>query len=189
MTTMELLLVAVSLAMDAFSVAICKGLAMRKATNGHAAVVGLWFGFFQFMMPLIGWFLGSRFASAIARYDHWVAFALLGLIGGNMFREALSAHEEGEESQTASLSVRVMLPMAVATSIDALAVGITFSFLQVSVWSAGACIGAVTFALSFLGVKIGKRFGLRYQKKAEICGGVILVLLGVKILLEHLGVL
>ena len=188
MTFAELLLLAVGLSMDAFSVAVCKGLAMQRATHGRAAVVGAWFGGFQFLMPVLGWLLGSRFSAYIERYDHWVAFVLLALIGANMLREALGKSEE-EEASNASLSVRAMLPMAVATSIDALAVGVTFAFLQVRVLPSSAFIGVTTFLISFAGVKIGVIFGLRYKQKAEICGGVILILLGLKILLEHLGIL
>lgn len=187
MSLLELLLVAVGLSMDAFSVAICKGLALRKITLGNACTVGLWFGGFQALMPVLGYLLGDRFASAIARYDHWIILALLCLIGGNMIREALT---EGEEDSTdAALGFKSMLLLAVATSIDALAVGVTFAFLQVRILPAAGLIGVVTFVLSAVGVKIGSLFGLRYRAKAEICGGTILILLGFKILLEHLGVL
>jgi len=187
MSLIELFLLAVGLAMDAFSVAICKGLAMKKLTLGKAAVVGAWFGGFQMLMPLAGWLLGERFAAAIARYDHWIIWILLTFIGANMIREALK--KDDEEEAGADLSLKSMLPLAVATSIDALAVGVTFAFLEVRVLPAAAFIGAVTFVISAAGVKIGHVFGLCYKAKAEICGGVILMLLGIKILLEHLGVL
>ena len=188
MTFLELLLLAVGLSMDAFSVAVCKGLALRRVRPAQAALVGLWFGGFQALMPVIGYFLGSRFASHIEKYDHWIILILLGFIGANMIREALSKEEEADEN-SAALSVRAMLPLAVATSIDALAVGLTFAFLQVRVLPAVTLIGVTTFLLSAVGVWIGSLFGLRYKAKAEICGGVILILLGVKIMLEHMGVL
>lgn len=188
MTLFELLLVAVGLSMDAFSVAICKGLALRKITLGRAAVVGLWFGGFQALMPVLGYLLGDRFAAAISRYDHWVILVLLCLIGGNMIREALDKKEE-EENTDPGLSFKSMLLLAIATSIDALAVGVTFAFLQVNILRAAGLIGIVTFLISAVGVKVGAMFGLRYRSRAELCGGVILVLLGFKILLEHLGVL
>ena len=186
MSLIELVLLAVGLSMDAFSVAVCKGLSMRRVTPGRTAAVGLGFGGFQALMPLLGWLLGERFAARIARYDHWVIFLLLALIGGNMIREAL-----GEEAppEDAGLSPRVMLPLAVATSSDALAAGVTFAFLQVRVLPSALFIGLTTFVLSAAGVKLGSLFGLRYKARAEICGGVILVLLGLKILLEHLGIL
>ncbi|MBO4377820.1 MAG: manganese efflux pump [Clostridia bacterium] len=187
MSFFELLLLAVGLSMDAFSVSICKGLALRRITVGNACIVGAWFGGFQFLMPVIGWLLGSRFAAYINRWDHWIIFALLLLIGGNMIREAVWGKDE--EKTDASLSVRSMLPLAIATSIDALAAGVTFSLLEISVIPASAFIGVVTFAFSAAGVKIGSLFGLRYEKKAAVCGGIILILLGIKILLEHMGVL
>ena len=188
MSLLELLLVAVGLSMDAFSVAICKGLALRKATPGRMAAVGLWFGGFQALMPILGYLLGDRFASAIARYDHWIILILLCLIGGNMIREALEKGESEEETDP-GLDFKSMLLLAVATSIDALAVGVTFAFLQVSILPAAGLIGVTTFLISAAGVRIGSLFGLRYKARAEICGGVILILLGFKILLEHLGVL
>ena len=186
MGSLELTLLAVGLSMDAFAVSICKGLAMDRVTLGRAALVGLWFGGFQGLMPLAGWFLGSRFAAYITAVDHWIAFGLLVLLGVNMLREARGG--EAEEAD-ASLGVKIMLAMAVATSIDALAVGITFAFLEVAVLPAVCFIGVVTFLLSVLGVKLGSLCGTRFQAKAEALGGIILVLLGVKILLEHLGVL
>ena len=188
MSLLELFLLAVGLSMDAFSVAVCKGLAMRQATWGRAAVVGAWFGVFQAIMPLLGWLLGERFAASIARYDHWVIFFLLALIGGNMIREALGG-EDQESKADAALSPRAMLPLAMATSIDALAAGVTFSFLEVNVLFSVCFIGVTTAVLSAVGVKIGHLFGLRLRTRAEVAGGVILMLLGVKILLEHLEIL
>lgn len=187
MNILELFILAVGLSMDAFAVAVCKGLAMEKVRLPQCAVVGLWFGGFQALMPFVGYLLGRNFEKYITSYDHWIAFILLGIIGANMIREAFS--KDGEEEKSASLSVKAMLPMAIATSIDALAVGVTFAFLQVSIAPAVSFIGAVTFLLSFLGVKAGSIFGAKYKSKAELAGGIILVLLGVKILLEHLGVL
>ena len=186
MTLLELFILAVGLSMDAFAVSVCKGLALGKIKVKHCLIVGAWFGGFQALMPLIGWFLGSRFEQYIRAFDHWVAFGLLVAIGANMLREALSGEEEKAD---ASLAFKTMLVMAVATSIDALAVGITFAFLRVRILPAVLFIGVTTFLLSMLGVKAGSLFGEKYQKKAEIAGGVILILLGIKILLEHLGVI
>lgn len=184
----ELFLLAVGLSMDAFAVSICKGLSMKKATLKAQAVCGAWFGGFQALMPLIGFFLGTLFAGAIEAIDHWVAFGLLGIIGINMLREALSKEEE--ETADADLSCKAMLIMAVATSIDALAVGISLAMAgNVNIWAAIALIGVTTFALSAVGVKIGNVFGSRFEKKAQAAGGIILIFLGIKILLEHLGVL
>ena len=187
---MELVLIGVGLSMDAFAVALCKGLSMRRVNYAHAAVIALFFGVFQAVMPLIGWVLGTQFARYITSVDHWIAFALLGYIGGKMLWDAL--HEAPETAPCAGegrLDLKELLMLAVATSIDALAVGITFAFLQVSILPAVATIGLITFALSFAGVVVGNRFGTRFQKKAEIAGGVVLVLIGLKILLEHLGLL
>ena len=181
----ELLLLAVGLSMDAFAVSICKGLAMDRVTLKKACIPGLWFGGFQGAMPLLGWLLGSRFTSYITSVDHWIAFVLLGILGFNMLREAKNG--EAEEAD-ASLGFRVMLAMAVATSIDALAVGITFAFLEVNILPAVSFIALVTFLFSAVGVKIGSLFGTRFKAKAEALGGIILILLGVKILLEHLAV-
>ena len=187
---MELVLIGVGLSMDAFAVALCKGLSMRRVNYAHAAVIALFFGVFQAVMPLIGWVLGTQFTRYITSVDHWIAFALLGYIGGKMIWDAL--HEAPETAPCAGegrLDLKELLMLAVATSIDALAVGITFAFLQVSILPAVATIGLITFALSFAGVVVGNRFGTRFQKKAEIAGGVVLVLIGLKILLEHLGLL
>ena len=186
MSLWELFIIAVGLSMDAFAVSICKGLSVQKVSLRHAACAGLWFGGFQALMPLLGWLLGVRFQAAIERFDHWIAFVLLAVLGVNMIREAFG---EEEESCDASFAWRVMLPMAVATSIDALAVGVTFAFLQVRILPAIAFIGVITFVLSALGVRLGAVFGERYQKAAQIFGGAILILMGLKILLEHLGIL
>ena len=185
----ELLLLAVGLSMDAFAVSVCKGLAAKKSTVKGALICGIWFGGFQALMPLIGYFLGALFADTIEAFDHWVAFGLLVLIGVNMLREAFGKPEENRE-ETADFSARTMFVMAVATSIDALAVGISLAMAgDVDIFTAVGLIGLTTFLLSAVGVRIGSVFGSRYETKAEAAGGVILILLGIKILLEHLGVL
>ena len=185
----ELFLLAVGLSMDAFAVSICKGLAMRKATLKGELTCGIWFGGFQALMPLIGFFLGALFAEAIQAFDHWVAFGLLALIGVNMLREAFG-EEECENCGDADMSVKTMFIMAVATSIDALAVGISLAMAgDVNIFTAVILIGLTTCVLSAIGVKVGNVFGSRYEKKAEAAGGIILILLGIKILLEHLGIL
>lgn len=192
MDLITLFTLAVGLSMDAFAVAVCKGLAMKKITVGKAVIVGIWFGGFQALMPALGYFLGIQFKNRITAVDHWIAFILLGLIGFNMIREAFSKEEEDRavcSEEEASLGIREMFVLAVATSIDALAVGITFAFLQVNIWAAVSFIGVITFLLSAVGVKVGNVFGVKYKARAELAGGVILVLLGLKILLEHLGVL
>lgn len=185
MSIWELLLIAVGLSMDAFAVSICKGLSAGEAKPKHMITCGAYFGGFQALMPLIGYLLGSQFQNVIQSFDHWVAFVLLGLIGANMIREAFGASEEVD----CSFGPKAMLPMAIATSIDALAVGITFAFLSVKIWTAILCIGVTTFFFSCAGVKIGSVFGEKYRSKAEFAGGAILILMGLKILLEHLGVL
>ena len=188
----ELFLLAVGLSMDAFAVSVCKGLAMKKATLKAELTCGIWFGGFQALMPTIGFFLGALFADAIEAFDHWVAFGLLAVIGINMLKEALEKKDESgdEQEKDADLSVKTMFLMAVATSIDALAVGISLAMVgSVNIWMAAVFIGICTFLLSALGVKVGNVFGSRYEKKAEMVGGIILILLGVKILLEHLGVM
>lgn len=187
MGIVELLMIAVGLSMDAFAVSVCKGLSMKKITIGKMAVVGLWFGGFQAFMPLLGYFLGSTFEQYIKAVDHWVAFVLLALIGGNMIREALS--KDDDDGADASLAFKPMLLMAIATSIDALAVGITFACLSVNIIPAVSFIGTTTFILSAAGVKIGSIFGDKWKSKAELAGGVILILIGTKILLEHLGII
>ena len=189
MSLFELFLIAVGLSMDAFAVAICKGLATGRVKLGQMVIVGLWFGIFQALMPLIGYLLGVNFSTLIQSVDHWIAFILLGLNGANMIREAVGGDEECCNEEDASYSIRAMLPLAIATSIDALAVGVSFAFLSVDIVPAVSFIGVCTFILSAFGVKIGSVFGLRFKKKAEIAGGVILILMGAKILLEHLGLI
>ena len=186
MGLLELYILAVGLSMDAFAVSVCKGLAMPKITVKKAAVVGIWFGGFQALMPALGYLLGSQFKDSITAIDHWIAFILLGIIGGNMIREACSGECENESD---SLDIKTMFLLAVATSIDALAVGITFAFLKVNIAAAVSFIGVTTFVISAAGVKIGNIFGTKYKSKAELAGGIILILLGLKILLEHLGIL
>lgn len=186
MDLLTLLTLAVGLAMDAFAVSICKGLAMREKVLKKGIIVGLWFGGFQALMPTIGFFLGTQFKDQITSIDHWIAFVLLGLIGINMVKEALSNDEEQADD---SIAVKEMFMLAVATSIDALAVGITFAFLNVHIVSAASMIGVCTFLISFVGVKIGNIFGTKYKSKAELAGGIILILLGFKILFEHLHIL
>ena len=184
----ELMMLAIGLSMDAFAVSICKGLSMKKAGIKEGAICGVWFGGFQALMPVIGFFLGTLFAKQIEAFDHWVAFALLVLIGGNMLKEAFSKCDCCEEHD-ADLSVKTMFVMAIATSIDALAVGISLAMAgNVNIWIAMALIGVVTFGMCTAGVKIGNIFGSRYEKKAEAAGGIILILLGLKILLEHLNI-
>lgn len=186
MTLFNLFLIAVGLSMDAFAVSVCKGLAMEKAPLKKAAVAGLWFGSFQAIMPLIGYLLGSQFEKYITSIDHWIAFVLLALIGSNMIRESFSREEE---KTSGTMHFKEMLLLAVATSIDALAVGVTFAFLRVDIVPAVCFIGIITFVLSAAGVKVGNLFGSRYKSKAELAGGIILILIGIKILLEHLGIL
>ena len=186
----ELFLLAVGLSMDAFAVSVCKGLAMPRATFKGQMTCGVWFGGFQALMPTIGFFLGAMFADAIVAFDHWIAFGLLALIGANMLKEALENDCDCCEGHDADMSVKTMFVMAVATSIDALAVGISLAMAgNVNIWMAAALIGITTCVLSALGVKIGNIFGSRFEKKAEAAGGIILILLGLKILLEHLGIL
>jgi len=186
----ELLLMGVGLAMDAFAVSICKGLAMRKVNKKQAVVIGLFFGGFQALMPFIGWLLGSQFESYITSIDHWIAFVLLGFIGGKMMVEALKPEEAVEvKEMDAPLDLKEMFLLAVATSIDALAVGITFAFLDYPIVEAVSIIGITTFFISVGGVYVGNFFGNKYKNKAEFAGGLILVLIGLRILLSHLGVL
>ncbi|MBQ1838356.1 MAG: manganese efflux pump [Ruminococcus sp.] len=178
----EIFLLAVGLSMDAFAVSVCKGLSVQRLKPRHGAICGAYFGGFQALMPLIGWLLGRQFESLIKNIDHWIAFVLLVLIGANMVRESFGKDEEVNDS----FSFKTMLPLAVATSIDALAVGVTFAFLDVNIWIAIALIGVTTFTLSAVGVKIGNVFGAKYKSKAELAGGIILIALGIKILIEHL---
>lgn len=192
MSIIDIILLAVSLSMDAFAVSLCKGLAMKKLKSSHCLIVGAWFGSFQALMPFLGYLLGTTFADKITSIDHWIAFVLLAIIGANMIKEALSKKDDGEEVN-ASLGIRTMFVMAVATSIDALAVGVSFAFTEFSsesfVYIAFILIGIITFTLSAVGVKIGNIFGTKYKNKAELAGGIILILLGLKILLEGLGVI
>lgn len=186
-----LLLMGVGLSMDAFAVSICKGLSMRKVNKKQCLVIGLFFGGFQALMPFIGWVLGSQFEQYITSIDHWIAFILLGFIGGKMVVEAIREKDEAVEvgKMDPPLDLKEMFILAIATSIDALAVGITFAFLQVSIVEAISIIGITTFVISVIGVYVGNFFGNRYKKKAELAGGIILILIGLKILLEHLGIL
>lgn len=187
MDILELLLIAVGLSMDAFAVSICKGLSVQRLKPRHYLLTGAWFGGFQALMPSIGFLLGSAFDHYINAFDHWIAFVLLAFIGGNMVKESLSGDEECHDD---SFSLRTMFLLAVATSIDALAVGVTFALLpDVHILSAVSLIGVTTFLLSAMGLKVGNVFGLRYKARAELAGGVILILMGLKILLEHLGTL
>lgn len=186
MDIISLLGIAVALSMDAFSVSICKGLATKNFSLKVALLCGLWFGLFQALMPIIGYFLGAQFEHFIVHIDHWIAFGLLSVIGANMIREALSDDDEQCDGSCGCTGFKTMLLLAVATSIDALAVGVTFAFLKVDIWFSALIIGLTTFVFSFAGVKIGNIFGSRYSKTAEIVGGVILIILGIKILLEHL---
>ncbi len=181
----ELFLIGVGLSMDAFAVSICKGLSVQRLKLKHALLAGLYFGGFQALMPLIGWLLGYRFEGMIRSVDHWVAFVLLGVIGANMIKESFGDTEKLSDD----FGFRTMLLLAVATSIDALAVGVTFAFLEVKILPAAALIGVTTFVLSALGIWIGHIFGVRFKAKAERLGGVILILIGTKILLEHLGII
>ena len=182
----ELFLIAIGLSMDAFAVSICKGLATGKVKVKHMLVTGFWFGFFQMLMPLLGYLLAKNFSSQIEAVDHWIAFALLAIIGANMIREGVKGDEEESSS---SYSPSAMFPLAIATSIDALAIGVSFAFLSVDIIPAVSTIGICTFILSAIGVRLGSSFGVMFKGKAEIAGGVILILIGLKILLEHLGVL
>ena len=187
MHLLELFILAVGLSMDAFAVAITKGLAMKKMSFKNAIIIGLYFGLFQAGMPLIGYFLGTQFEDKIVSFDHWIAFILLAFLGIKMIKEALSKDEDEEnEEEGASLAFKTMLLLAIATSIDALAVGVTFGFLQVEIIPAVSFIGIVTFVLSVVGVKIGNVFGTKYKSKAELAGGIILIGIGLKILLSHL---
>lgn len=187
----EFFLTGIGLSMDAFAVAICKGLGMREVNYKQMLLIALFFGGFQALMPLLGWLLGRQFEQYITSVDHWIAFALLVLIGANMLREARKGDDttDAETVYDAPLPLGQLLLMAIATSIDALAVGISFAFLGVNIWLAIAIIGTTTFLISAAGVFIGNRFGNRYEKRATIAGGIILILQGVKILLEHLGVI
>ena len=185
MSIIELLILAVGLSMDAFAVSVCKGLSLGDIKVKHMCIAGVWFGGFQALMPLIGYFLGSFFAEMITKCAHWIAFVLLAFIGGNMIKEALGEDEEVDSN----MGAKTMLPLAVATSMDALAVGVTFAFLQVAIVPAVSFIGVITFFCSAIGVKIGSIFGSKYRSEAEFAGGIILVLIGIKIVLSGIGVL
>lgn len=190
MSLPELFLIALGLSMDAFAVAICTGLSMQQRSIKKAFIIGLYFGVFQAVMPLIGYFLGSQFSDKIAEYDHWIAFILLSFIGGRMIKGSFVKEDRNcIERQETSLCFRTMLPLSLATSIDALAVGISFAFLNVRIIPAVSLIGLITLLLSMLGVKIGNVFGAKFKQKAELAGGFILILIGLKIILEHTGIL
>ena len=184
MGILEILLISVGLAMDAFAVAICKGLSMKKMNWKKAIIIGLYFGIFQAIMPVIGYYLGSTFEEFVKNIDHWIAFGLLAFIGGNMIKEALNKESEEVNDDT---GVKTMSLLAIATSIDALAVGITFALLDINLILSVLLIGIITFLLSIIGVKIGNKFGVKYKSKAEAMGGLLLILLGIKIVIEHLG--
>lgn len=186
MGAIEILLISIGLAMDAFAVSVCKGLAMKKMSWKKAIIIGLYFGIFQAVMPVIGYFLGTTFEKFITNVDHWVAFILLVGIGINMVKEVF---DKESENRNDNVDVKTMLVLSIATSIDALAIGITFACLKIHIVMPVITIGLITFIISVIGVKIGNRFGDKYEKKAEIMGGVILILLGIKILLEHLGII
>lgn len=189
---LELFLIGAGLSMDAFAVAVCKGLSMRKINYSHAVIIALFFGGFQALMPLIGWLAGKQFERYITSVDHWIAFVLLLIIGGKMAYEAIFEKDSDDKCSVDShlkLNYKELFTLAVATSIDALAVGITFAFLNVNIWAAISIIGITTFLLSFAGVIIGNKFGSIYKRKAEIAGGAVLILMGLKILLEHLGII
>lgn len=186
MALWELFMIAVGLSMDAFAVSICKGLSVPQLKYRHCIIAGLYFGGFQALMPFLGYLLGTGFSDMIERIDHWIAFFLLGIIGLNMIKESRSCCEEDLD---ASFTFQAMLPLAIATSIDALAVGVTFAFLKVRIIPAVAFIGVITFVLSAIGVKIGNAVGCKYKSKAELVGGIVLIAMGIKILLEHLGFL
>lgn len=185
MSLVELFVLAVGLSMDAFAVSICKGLSLGKIKFKHMCIAGLWFGGFQALMPVIGYFLGSFFSEMITQYSHWIAFALLIIIGGNMIKESFGPEEKVDNS----MSAKSMFILAVATSIDALAVGVTFAFLSVSIVPAVSFIGVITFICSVAGVKIGSIFGAKYKSRAELAGGIVLIVIGLKILLEGLGII
>lgn len=187
MSFLDIFLIGVALSMDAFAVSVCKGLSVKKASVKHVLTVGVYFGGFQALMPMLGFLLGYKFESFITNIDHWIAFVLLAIIGGNMIREALGKDEDDKEND--DFSFKAMLPLAVATSIDALAVGISFAFLGVDIVTAALLIGATTFVLSGVGIFVGNIFGSKYKSKAELAGGIVLILIGAKILLEHLGII
>ena len=186
MGLIEIIFIGIGLAMDAFAVSVCKGLSMKKINWKNAIIIAIYFGIFQALMPVVGYFLGTAFSSIVESVDHWIAFILLAAIGGNMIKEST---DDEVEKRNDNVDFRTMIVLAIATSIDALAVGVTFAFFKVNLILAIVLIGIITFALSILGVIIGNKFGDKLQNKAELTGGIILILIGLKILLEHLGVL
>ena len=186
MNLLDVFFIGVGLSMDAFAVSVCKGISMKKMNWKKACIIGLYFGGFQAIMPVIGYFFGSSFESIITNIDHWIAFILLAIIGAKMIQEAF---QKEEEEYNEDISVKTMIVLSIATSIDALAVGITFAFLKVNLLLAISMIGIITFVISIIGTKVGNKFGSKYEKKAELAGGIILILIGIKILLEHLGIL
>lgn len=185
----ELFIIAIGLSMDAFAVSICKGLSLGKIKLKHMCIAGLWFGGFQALMPAIGYFLGSLFADMVTKYAHWVAFILLAIIGGNMIKESFEKDDDCGCCGETAMDAKTMFVMAIATSIDAMAVGVSFAFLQVEIVPAVTFIGVVTFICSGLGVKIGSIFGNKYKSKAELAGGIVLIIMGLKTLLDGLGIL
>ena len=185
MGIIEILLTSLGVSMDSFAVSICKGLSMKEFDKKKGLIIGLYFGLFQGLTPLIGYLLGTTFQNLITNIDHWIAFLLLGFIGGNMLKEGLS---EESEKHNDKVNFKTMLPLAIAISIDALAVGITFAFLNVNILFAILSLGIITFVMSYTGVTIGNKFANKYEKKAQMLGGTILILIGLKILLEHLGI-
>ncbi len=186
MSILEILLISIGLAMDAFAVSICKGLAMKKMNWKKAIIIGLYFGIFQAVMPIIGYYLGEKFENLVTSIDHWIILGLLVFIGGNMIKE--SFQKENEEANE-NIDIKTMMILAIATSIDALAVGITFAFFEINLISVVLAIGIITFILSVIGVKIGNKFGAKYKRKSEFVGGLILILIGIKVLMEHLGII
>ena len=186
MELFEIIAIGVGLAMDAFAVSICKGLSMKKIDWKKAIIIALYFGIFQALMPVLGYFLGSTFSSFVQSVDHWIAFILLAIIGGNMIKDST---DDEVEKRNDKVDVKTMLLLAIATSIDALAVGVTFAFFEVNLLLSISIIGIITFVLSFLGVIIGNKFGDKFQNRAELTGGIVLIIIGLKILLEHLGIL
>ena len=186
MELFEIVVIGIGLAMDAFAVSVCKGLAMKKLDWKKVIIISLYFGIFQALMPVLGYCLGSTFSSFVQQVDHWIAFILLAIIGGNMIKDST---DDEEEKRNDKVDVKTMVLLAIATSIDALAVGVTFAFFEVNLWLSISIIGIITFVLSFLGVIIGNKFGDKFQNKAEFTGGIILIVMGIKILLEHLGII
>ena len=189
MSIWEVVIIAIGLSMDAFAVALCKGLSMKKLNIKYGIIIALFFGVFQALMPLIGWLICSRFEKYIEQYDHWIAFGLLLFAGAKMIIDAIRERNNPENEKEFRFNIGELLILAVATSIDALAVGVSFAFLRINIWSSISIIGCITFVLSFIGIILGNYFGSRFKTKAEIIGSIVLILIGVKILLEHLGVI